>query len=172
MKRTVLVLILFFSVGLLAAQKNSLRLIAFQRNYISGVAPTPVIEIGGKEISVRASTPEPEYFIYLLSKKLSSLKIESVWIKKHLYPASMVNVPCKPVLLTNGLRQKDTLVGYTDEDVWQIKITGKAKNTKPKKDIAALLRENELVVKIADKQSRYYTRSVRYITKLEPDRGQ
>lgn len=172
MKKTALAGMLFFYAALVTAQKPSLRLQAFQRYYISGMAPTPVMEVGGKEIMPQGNVKEPQYFIYLISDKLPSLQIKTVGIKHHLYQATIHKIDCKPVVITSTV-QKDTLVRYTDDDVWQINITGKAKNNNtPKKDIAALLAENELVIKLQDKQGKYYIRTVRHITTLESERGQ
>jgi len=172
MKKITLILMLFMSVGLLSAQKPSLQLKAFQRYHISGLPPTPVMEVGGKETVAKPLPTEPDYFIYLLANKMPFLTIESVWIKHHLYKAGLNKVACKPVLLSNGT-QNDTLVRYTDEEVWQINITGKmTTKTRPAKSISALVAGNELLVRLRDKQGRYYTRSVKYITKLESSRGQ
>lgn len=173
MKKITLISVLFFTVVLSAAQKPSLTLKAFERYHISGLPPTPVIEVGGKETIATRPPAEPEYLIYLLAWKMPLLKIESVWIKKNLYKASITKVACKPVILNNGI-QNDTLIRYTDEgEVWKINITGKVKNnSKPAKSISALVAGNELVIRLHDKKSTHYTRSVKYISKLESTRGQ
>ena len=92
MKKITILSILFFSVVLSAAQKPSLKLQAFQRYHISGLPPTPVIEIGGKETVATLPPKEPAYYIYLLAWKMPLLKIESVWIKQHLYRAEIRKV--------------------------------------------------------------------------------
>jgi hypothetical protein len=170
-KKTTIALILFFMVLSAVAQKASLGLKAFQRYHISGLPPTPVIEVGGKETEVKPTPSEPEYFIYLIDFKMPLLKIESLWIKRHLYQAAISKVSCKPVLLDNGI-QKDTLVADTGQEVWQIKITGKTKkHSTPAKIISTRVAENELVLRLYDKQGRYYTRFVKNISQLEPARG-
>ena len=172
MKKTVFVLMLFFTTAVLVAQKPSLTLKAFQRYYIGGMPPNPVIEVGGKEVDVKSKTAEPEYFIYLITGKIPSLKIESVWIKKQLYQATMQTVACKPVVIKTGFRV-DTLIQYSEENVWQIRITGKDKNLKMnKKNISALLLENELVVKLRDRKGSLYTQAVKHFITLESERGQ
>lgn len=172
MKKTVLVLVLSFTVVLLAAQKPTLQVKAFQRYFISGMAPTTIVEMGDKETVPAVKASEPEYFIYLIAYKLPGIKIESVWIKHQLYPASIHNLSCKPVFISNNI-QNDTLVRYTDEEVWQISITGKGQNnSKPKKNLAALVAGNELVLRLLDKQGRLFTRYVKKITQLESARGQ
>lgn len=172
MKKTVIALMLFFTSTVLVAQKSSLQLKAFQRYYISGMPPNPVLEIGGKEVEVKSKTTEPEYFIYLITKKIPSLKIESVWIKKQEYQATMQTVACKPVVINTAFR-KDTLIKYTEETVWQIRITGKENNLKTvKKNISSLLLENELVVKLRDRKRCLYTQTVKHFITLESERGQ
>lgn len=172
MKKTVIVLMLFFTSTVLVAQKPSLTLKAFQRYYIGGMPPNPVLEVGGKEVKVISKTAEPEYFIYLISAKHPSLKIESVWINKQRYQATMQTVSCKPVVINTAFR-KDTLIAYTEENVWQIRITGKEKNLQmSKKNISPLLLENELVVKLRDKKGSLYTQTVKHFISLESERGQ
>lgn len=174
MKKAVIVFVLIISVLSVLAQKTtpSLRLKAYQRGYISGVAPTPTVEIGGKETAAKPTTHEPEYFIYLLANKVPYLKIDRIWINHQLYLATINKVNEKPVVLDNG-KKKDTLIKYTDEMVWQIKITGKDKTgMTPKKDIKDQVKENELVIRLKDQNGHLFTRTLKEITVLEAVRGQ
>jgi hypothetical protein len=145
----------------------SLRLRAYERVFINGVAPSPVMELGGKETKVQVIPTKPVYYIFLIANKVPYIKIERVWIKQQLY----TRVANKPVLIENG-KQKDTLVKYTDEAVWQITIKDKVTNgTKPKKDIADKVAANELVLRLNDKSGAVYTRIAKTFTKLEPQAG-
>jgi hypothetical protein len=149
----------------------SLRLRAYERVFINGVAPSPVMEVGGKETKVQVIPTKPVYYIYLIANKVPYIKIERVWIKQQLYTATITRVVTKPVLIENG-KQKDTLVKYTDEAVWQITIKDKVTNgTKPKKDIADKVAANELVLRLNDKSGAVYTRIAKTFTKLEPAAG-
>jgi hypothetical protein len=149
----------------------SIRLRAYERVFINGVAPSPVIEVGGKEAKVQVIPTKPVYYIYLIANKVPYIKIERVWIKQQLYKATITRVPAKPVLIENG-KQKDTLVKYTDEAVWQVQILDKVTNgTKPKKDIADKVAANELVLRLNDKKGYVYTRVAKTFTKLEPAAG-
>jgi hypothetical protein len=149
----------------------SLRLRAYERVFINGVAPSPVMEVGGKETKVKVIPTKPVYYIYLIANKVPYIKIERVWIKQQLYTATITRVVTKPVLIENG-KQKDTLVKYTDEAVWQITIKDKVTNgTKPKKDIADKVAANELVLRLNDKTGAVYTRVAKTFTKLEPAAG-
>ncbi|MEY2903698.1 MAG: hypothetical protein RLY89_2804 [Bacteroidota bacterium] len=167
----------FLSLSLVAnGQTNipstpSLRLRAYERVFINGVAPSPVMELGGKETKVQVIPTKPVYYIFLIANKVPYIKIERVWIKQQLYTATITRVANKPVLIENG-KQKDTLVKYTDEAVWQITIKDKVTNgTKPKKDIADKVAANELVLRLNDKSGAVYTRIAKTFTKLEPQAG-
>ncbi len=149
----------------------SLRLKAYERVFIDGVAPSPVIEVGGKETKVQLIPTKPVYYIYLIANKVPYIKIERIWIKQQLYTATITKVTSKPVLIESG-KQTDTLVRYTDEAVWQITIKDKVTNgTKPKKDIANKVATNELVLRLNDKNGYVYTRVAKIFTKLEPQVG-
>jgi hypothetical protein len=87
MKKTILLLLFCFAGSLLTAQ-TTFRLKAFERSYIGGAAPTPAIELGGKEIPAEVNSRQPEYFMYVLNKKNTTLKTENVWIKKSSYPGN------------------------------------------------------------------------------------
>lgn len=174
MRRTALLILLAFNISSCFAQKTtpSLQLKSYQRGYISGVAPTPTVEIGGKQTEAASAAREPEYFIYLMAYKVPYLKIERIWIRKQLYKASIHLITDKPVVVKNGIKA-DTLVKYTDEVVYQIKITGKD-NTgiKPKKDIAKQVKANEMVLRLTDKNGKVFTRTAKHISILEAERGQ
>lgn len=174
MKKAALILNLVMIASAVFSQKTSpsLRLKSFQRSYISGVAPTNTIELGGKETPSTTKALAPEYYIYLLANKVPYLKIERVWIHQQLYIASINKVAILPVVLQDG-KKKDTLVKYTDEMVWQIKIIGKdSTGIKPKKDIANQVKFNELVLRLNDPSGHIYTRTNKHINVLEAIRAQ
>jgi hypothetical protein len=174
MKKAILFMSLTIIASAIFAQKTSpsLRLKSFQRGYISGVAPTNTVELGGKETTAPSKTHTPEYFIYMIANKVPYLKIERVWIKQQLYLASIDKVATLPVVLQEG-KKKDTLVKYTDEMVWQVKIIGKdSTGIKPKKDIANQVKSNELVIRLNDPSGHIYTRTNKQITVLEAVRGE
>ena len=174
MKKSVLLILTVFCFVTVFSQKTtpSLRVKAYQRSYLSGVAPTTIVEIGGKETASAAVVHDPEYFIYLIANKVPYLKIERVWIKKQLYLASIEKINEKPVVIVDG-KKKDTLIKYTDEMVWQIKIVRKdSTGIKPKKDIADQVKANELVIRLNDKSGNVFTRTVKNIAVLEAQRGQ
>ena len=148
-----------------------LKLRAYERTFIPGVALSPEIEVGGKETTVKIIPTKPVFYIYLLANKLPNIKIEQIWIRQESYTATITRVPSKSVLIENG-KQKDTLVKYTNEAVWQINIKDKVSNgPKPKKDIADKVAANELVLLLNDKKGFTYTRVLKNITKLEPAAG-
>lgn len=174
MRRIALLLLMACSINSAYAQKTSpsLKLKSYQRGYISGVAPTPIVEIGGKQTEAASATREPEYFIYLIANKVPYLKIERIWIRQQLYLATINLVSTKPVIVKNGI-MADTLIRYTDEAVYQIKITGKdSTGIKPKKDIAHEVKANEMVLRLTDKNGKVFTRTAKHISILEAERGQ
>jgi hypothetical protein len=174
MKKAVLFLCLLITGGAVFSQKTtpSLSLKAYQRSYISGVAPSSTIELGGKETAVKTKAPNPEYFIYLIANKVPYLKVERIWINQQLYLASIDKVPSLPVVVQEGMK-KDTLVKYTDELVWQIKIIGKdSTGIKPKKDIADQVKSNELVIRLTEPSGHVFTRTSKNIPVLEAARRQ
>lgn len=174
MKKIPLFLVLAAITSAVFSQKSAslLRLKSYQRSYISGVAPSATIEIGGKETIPNSVATAPEYFIYLIAYKVPYLKIERVWIKQQLYLASIEKVTHLPVVLQDG-KKKDTLVKYTDELVWQIKIIGKDSSAiKPQKDIANQVKANELVIRLNDPAGHVYTRTNKHISILDAVRGQ
>ena len=149
----------------------SLKLKAYERITLSGVAPSAEIKVGGEETLVASKSPKPDYYIYLIANKMPNIKLDRVWIKQELYTATMVSVTSKPVLLENG-KQTDTLVKYVKEPVWQIIIKDKDKSgSKPKKDIADKEASNELVFRLIDKNGTFYTRTIKTITHLKPFAG-
>ncbi len=174
MKKIALSISLLMIVCAVFSQKNqpSLKLKSYQRGYISGVAPTSSIELGGKETAAPAAKLHSEYFIYLLAYKVPYLKIERVWIRQQLYLANIDQITKLPIVLQEG-KKKDTLVKYTDELVWQIKILGKdTSGIKPKKDIATQVKANELVIRLNDPSGHVYTRASKHINIIEAIRGQ
>jgi hypothetical protein len=174
MKNAVLIIGFIIIGSAVFSQKNqpSLRLNSYQRSYISGIVPSTIIEIGGKETAATSVAHAPEYFIYLIANKVPYLKIERIWIKQQLYLASIDKIKSLPVVLQEG-KKKDTLVKYTDELVWQINITGKDNSgIKPKKDIAAQVKANELVIRLKDPSGHVFTRTSKHINVLDAVRGQ
>lgn len=174
MRIVALLILLACSMSSSFAQKTtpSLRLKSFQRGYISGVAPTPTVEIGGKQTEAASAAKEPTYFIYLIANKVPYLKIERIWIRQQLYMANIHLITEKPVVVKNGSRA-DTLVKYTDEAVYQINITGKdSTGIKPKKDIADQVKANEMVLRLRDKNGKVFTRTAKHISILDAERGQ
>ncbi len=174
MKQIVFILSLTILSTAVFAQKAkpSLKLKSFQRGTISGVAPTSTIELGGKEKPSKEKKHAPEYYIYLIASKVPYFKIERIWINQQLYLASIDKVSALPVVLQEG-KKKDTLVKYTDEMVWQIKIIGKDRTgIKPKKDIADQVKTNELVIRLNDPSGNVFTKTSKHITVLDAARMQ
>lgn len=164
--------VLYWNAAALAQSRApSLRLKAYERLTLPGVAPSAEIKVGGEEMIVAGKPNQPAYYIYLIANKVPNIKLDRVWIKQQLYSATQVGVTSKPVLLENG-KQSDTLVTYTKEAVWQIIIKDKdTSGSKPKKDMADKIASNELVIRLIDKNGTVYTRTIKTITSLKPFAG-
>ena len=149
----------------------SLRLKAYERLTLPGVAPSAEIKVGGEEMIVADKPNQPAYYIYLIANKVPNIKLDRVWIKQQLYSATLVSVTSKPVLLENG-KQSDTLVTFTKEAVWQIIIKDKdTSGSKLKKDMADKVASNELVIRLYTKNGTVYTRTVKAFTHVKPFAG-
>lgn len=161
----------WFAAAIGQSKTPSLKLKAFERIIMSGVAPNPVIKVGDEEIAP-AITPAPiDYYIYLISRRVRNIVIDQVWIKKESYTARISRVTSKQVILENG-KYSDTLVNYTNEAIWQINIQEKdITGIPPKKNIANQVANNELVIRLKDSNGSIYTRTVKKITQLKPFAG-
>ena len=156
MKKIILIVICALSITFVSAQRiapptsPSVRLKAF-------VEPTDKSN----------HTGTANYYIYLITNKVPYMKLERVWINHKLYIASLERITEKPVLYQKG-NKVDTLVRYTDELVWKVNIKGKADDSyKPKSDIADIVAENELVLRLYNSDGTLYTREVKQMSKLK-----
>jgi uncharacterized protein (DUF2344 family) len=160
-----------YAAALGQSRTPSLKLTAFKRSILNGVAPSSVIKVGDEEIPNTNAPAQIEYFIYLIASRVSNLELNQVWIQQELYSASLSRVTAKPVLLENG-KFSDTLVHFTKEAVWQIKIAEKdMTGTQPKRGIAKQVSSNELVLRLTDKNGSVYIRTVKNIKQLSPLAG-
>lgn len=167
----VMVGLCWFGSALGQSRIPSIKLQAFERIILNGVAPTPEIKVGDEEITKTTMPVQSEYFIYIIANRVSNLKLEQIWIKQELYTATISRVTSKPVLLKEG-KHTDTLVHNTREAVWQISLTGKdLTGILPKKNMANQVAANELVLRMSDKNGAIYNRTVKNFSQLKPFAG-
>ncbi|MFN7538768.1 MAG: hypothetical protein ACK5RQ_01830 [Bacteroidota bacterium] len=160
-----------YAAALGQSRTPSLKLTAFKRSILNGVAPSSVIKVGDEEIPNTNAPAQIEYYIYLLASRVSNLELNQVWIQQELYTATLSRVNSKSVVLENG-KFSDTLVHFTKEAVWQINISEKdMTGTQPKKNIAKQVAANELVLRLSDRKGAVYTRTIKNITPLKPFAG-
>lgn len=158
----------YYAAALGQSRTPSLKLTAFKRSILNGVAPSSVIKVGDEEIPSTNAPAQIEYYIYLLASRVSNLELNQVWIQQELYTATLSRVNSKSVVLENG-KFSDTLVHFTKEAVWQINISEKdMTGTQPKKNIAKQVSSNELVLRLSDKNGSVYIRTVKNIKQLNP----
>ena len=163
---------LFYCVAASSQSRTpSIKLAAFQRIILNGVAPTPVVKVGGEEITATDAPTQSEYFLYLITSRVSNLQLSQVWINRELYTATLNRVNTRSVVLENG-KYSDTLVKYTREAIWQISIQEKdASGMQPKKNMAAQVAGNELVIRLTNNKGSIYTRTLKTIPQLKPFAG-
>lgn len=156
------------SAALCQSRTPVLQLKAFERITLNGVAPTPEIKVGDKEIVAGALPAATDYYIYIISRRVPNIMIDQIWLKQESYSARISRVSSKQVILENG-KYSDTLVKYTNEAVWQINIQEKdMTGIQPKKNIANQVANNELVIRLKDSKGSVYTRTVKKIIQLRP----
>lgn len=150
----------------------SLKLKAYQRVTLNGVAPSVEIKVGDEEIPAAQLPANTEYYIYLIAKKVSNMELDQVWIKKQLYAATLMRVTAKPVVLKGNGKETDTLVNSVNEALWEIIIKEKVMTgTQPKRDIAHKVATNDLVIRLKTKNGAIFSRTVKSITQLKPFAG-
>lgn len=174
MKKWACLLLCFLYTGIIFSQKKmpDLELKAFQKNTISGVAPSSTIEIGALEKTNKNPKTSSTYFIYLLALKETPLKIEKIWIRQKSYLANIQKQSSLPIVFQDGKR-KDTVIKSTDATVWKISIVGIDSSVKhTNKEIVSSIKRNELVIQLKDKWGKNFTKSLERIQILEAERMQ
>lgn len=157
-----------YAAALGQSRTPALKLSAFKRSILNGAAPSSVIKVGDEEIPNTNAPAQIEYYIYLLTSRVSNLELNQVWIQQELYTATLSRVNSKYVVLENG-KFSDTLVHFTKEAVWQIKIAEKdMTGTQPKRGIAKQVSSNEMVLRLTDKNGSVYIRTIKNIKQLNP----
>jgi len=91
-----------YAAALGQSRTPSLKLTAFKRSILNGVAPSSVIKVGDEEIPNTNAPAQIEYFIYLIASRVSNLELNQVWIQQELYTATLSRVNSKSVVLENG----------------------------------------------------------------------
>ena len=154
-----------------STQAQTLIVKAFERNSISGVAPSPTINIGGKESIEPTNNTNPSYFFYLIASNALHVSIEQVWIKQTCFSAKLTPLKTQTILLKNS-SDSTTISAAKNTSLWQIQVLGKSTKIVNQQKLLALISKNNLVVLLKDTKGRRYTRLIPQIIELEAERLQ
>ena len=152
-------------------QAQTLIIKAFERNSISGVAPTPIINIGGKESIEPTNNTNPSYFFYLIASNYLHVSIEQVWIKQTCFKAKLLSLKSPTIILKNST-DSTTISATKNTSLWQLQVLEKLTKIVPHQKLQALISKNNLVVLLKDTKGRRYTRIIPQIIELEAERLQ
>jgi len=152
-------------------QAQTLIVKAFERNSISGVAPSPIINIGGKESNAPSINTNPSYFFYLIAANYLQVSIEQIWIKQTCFSAKLTPLKKQTILLKNS-NDSTTISATKNTSLWQIQVLGKSTKIVNQQKLLALISKNNLVVLLKDTKGRRYTRLIPQIIELEAERLQ
>lgn len=174
MKQFLLLFCVCCLTGKLSAQqsKSLFELISFKKYSIPGMAPTAVIEWGGKETDISRSAGSPSYFIFLKATDPITFSIKKIWIAQKSYGVIAERMNKLPYVLEDG-KQKDTLIADKPGTYWQLKI--QTIDTLPasvNKSLAALIKSNELVLSVQLKSGIQYRYTNKRIRQLVAERRQ
>jgi hypothetical protein len=166
-KFCLLILLMFATT----TQAQTLTIKAFKRNSISGVAPTPIISIGGKEAAEPTNNKNISYLIYLIASNYLQVSIEQVWINQISFSAKLSKIKTNSIVIKNS--DDSTNISATkNTSLWQLQVLGKTTKIEKQQKMQALINKNNLVVLLKDTKGRRYTRVIPQIIELDPERLQ
>jgi hypothetical protein len=163
--------LLIFLMLAIKTQAQTLIIKAFERNSISGVAPTPIISIGGKESAEPTNNKNISYLIYLIASNYLQVSIEQVWINQTSFSAKLSKIKTNSIIIKNSA-DSTNISATKNTSLWQLQVLGKATKIENQQKMQALINKNNLVVLLKDTKGRRYTRVIPQIIELEPERLQ
>lgn len=168
---SVIISIIAFSV---AAQKQSIRVFAYEIPTISGVAPTGEINVDGV-IKTDGTNPKgriADYQFYIAVNNISNITLHRFWLKQQLYAVKIEKVSTNPLLIPRGKNAPDTLVPSTSADVWRVLISSEPiKGVQPINAIRKLVEKNDIVIRFSSKNQPILTATLPKIKQLQPISG-
>lgn len=142
---------------------------AFSRAVIGGVAPTDVVEVGGKVIKGDERSNK-QYFIYLQTCPVDVLTITSVYINGNAYSATAQKTKT-PVTVTNTSNStknsSETLVEKTSRNVWELVLEADDTKLKPAATLKKMIDSNAVVV-TGILKGKNFTTLLKSLKELEP----
>ena len=95
-----------------------------------------------------------------------------MWIKQQPYQTSVKKIVGDLITMNAG-NQKNTLTKFPNETAWLLTIVGKCKRiATPKKKIAALIANNDLVITLKSKNEKTYTKTLKHFIVVDSERLQ
>ncbi len=150
------------------SQSQTLIIKAFERNTISGVAPTPIITIGGTEKAESTNNKNTSYLIYLIASNYLQVSIEQIWIKQDYFTAKLNPLKTNRIVLKNTT-DSTTISTTKNTNIWELQLIGKATKITNEQKLQRLISKNNLVVLLKDTKGRRYTRVIPQIIELEAE---
>lgn len=156
------------------AQKQSVRVFAYEIPNISGVAPVGEISVGDV-IKTDGTNPKggyADYQIFMAVSNMSNITLQRLWVKQQLFAVKLEKVPNTPLILPRGKNPGDTLVPSTSAEVWRILIASEPiKGIQPIAAIRQLVKNNEVVIRLSSKDKPIISVTLPKIKKLAPIAG-
>lgn len=129
----------------MVAQPPVVKAYAYSQKTISGIREEIVNDDEG--VKQRESPFPTTYFLYAEVKKGTKLSVTGVWIENKYYSSALKKVKT-PVLLENEsvpLKEKDTLLKRTSNDVFALTLNEEKKWESPNADIKKLTENNKAI---------------------------
>lgn len=173
-RKTILSFIISFIAFSVSAQKQSIRVFAYDIPNISGVAPVGEINVGDV-IKADGTNPKgsiADYQFYIAVSNMSNITLHRFWLKQQLYAVKIEKVSTNPLLIPRGKNAPDTLVPSTSADVWRVLITSEPiKGVQPISAIRKLVKTNDVVIRFSSKNQPILTATLPKIKQLQPISG-
>lgn len=173
-RKTILSFIISFIAFSVSAQKQSIRVFAYDIPNISGVAPVGEINVGDV-IKADGTNPKgsiADYQFYIAVSNMSNITLHRFWLKQQPYAVKIEKVSTNPLLIPRGKNAPDTLVPSTSADVWRVLITSEPiKGVQPISAIRKLVKTNDVVIRFSSKNQPILTATLPKIKQLQPISG-
>lgn len=172
--KTILSIILSVLIFSAKAQKQSIRVFAYEIPTITGVAPVGEINVDGvvKTDGTNPSNNINNYQFYIAVSNMSNITLHRFWLKEQLYAVKLEKVSATPLIIPRGKNPADTLIPATNATVWRVLITSEPiKDIQPISSIKQLVKNNDLVIRFSAKNKSILTATIPKIKRLQPISG-
>jgi hypothetical protein len=149
------------------AQSPIIKAYAYSRSTIPGIREEVVND--RDSVIHRADNPFPvTYYLYVAAKKDTRLSISGVWLEGKYYTATLQKVKTPVVVENNSVvKQKDTLVKKTGDDVYTIQLGNEKNPASLNEREKKLVQNNEVLFFLQSNKAACYS-PVKTIKRLTP----